>query len=136
MFLIDTNVISEVRKGKRCNPHVARWFASAQNGQLYLSVLVLGEARAGIERIRLNDPNTAATLERWLDEVRDGFRGRIFPIDEAVADAWGRLNRQQPVPALDGLLAATAMVHGLVLVTRNVRHVARTGVPYLNPFEP
>jgi len=135
-YLIDTNVISELRKGARADRRVVDWFAGLAEDDLYLSVLTVGEIRKGIERIRLRDRRAAASLERWLHEVIDAHRERILPIDQMVAEEWGRLNVPDPLPVVDGLLAATAAVHGLVLATRNVKNLLRTGVSLLNPFEP
>jgi hypothetical protein len=135
-YLIDTNVISELRKGARTDRHVVDWFAGLAEDDLYLSVLTIGEIRKGIERIRLRDRRAAASLERWLREVVEAHRDRILPIDEAVAQEWGRLGVPDPLPVVDGLLAATAAAHGLVLATRNVKDLRRTGVPLLNPFAP
>lgn len=135
-YLIDTNVISELRKGAGADRRVVDWFAGLAEDDLYLSVLTVGEIRKGIERIRLRDRRAAASLERWLHEVIDAHRDRILPIDQTVAEEWGRLNVSGPLPVIDGLLAATAAVHGLVLATRNVKDLLRTGVSLLNPFEP
>ena len=134
-YLIDTNVISELRKGARADRRVADWFAGLAEDDLYVSVLTVGEIRKGIERIRLRDRRAAASLERWLHEVLVAHQDRILPVDEAVADEWGRLNVPDPLPVVDGLLAATATVHGLVLATRHVKDLRRTGVRLLNPFE-
>lgn len=133
-FLLDTNVVSELRKGARANANVRAWFGGVGDDELFLSVLVLGELRQGIERVRPRDPGSAHHLERWLKGVSALYAGRILPVDDRVADAWGRLNVPDPLPTVDGLLAATGLVHGLTLVTRNVRHLARTGVETLNPF--
>jgi toxin FitB len=133
-FLIDTNVLSEVRKQARANANVAAWYASADETDLYLSVLVLGEIRRGIELLRPRDPRQAVALQQWLGTVDASFSGRILPIDRAVADAWGRLSAIRSVPVPDALLAATAMVHGMILVTRNEADMAGLGVPVLNPF--
>ncbi|MSP75128.1 MAG: type II toxin-antitoxin system VapC family toxin [Rhodospirillaceae bacterium] len=133
-FLIDTNVISEVRKGRRCNANVATWYASIDDGDLQLSVLVLGEIRKGIELARPRDPSKAEALETWLASVDVAFEGRILPIDRAVAEEWGRMSGQRPVSTVDGLLAATAKVHRLTLVTRNERDVMGLGAKVLNPF--
>jgi toxin FitB len=135
-YLIDTNVISELRKGARADRRVADWFARLADDDIYLSVLTIGEIRKGIERIRLRDRRAAASLDRWLRDVVDAHRDRILAVDEAVAEEWGRLNVPDPLPVVDGLLAATAAVHGLVLATRNVKDLRSTGVPLLNPFEP
>ena len=134
-FLIDTNIISEIRKKARCDRHVAAWYASTDDGELYLSVLVIGEIRRGIELARRRDPAKADGLERWLDEVDTAFGDRILPIDRDVAEAWGRMNAERPIPVVDGLLAATAKVHGMTLVTRNAADVAHLGADVLNPFE-
>jgi len=133
-FLLDTNVLSEARKGARANVRVSTWIR-VHRDRLYLSVLVTGEVRRGIETIRRRDAVAATRLERWLREVETGFEDRILPIDAGVADRWGRLAAERPVSTIDGLLAATALVHGLTLATRNVRDVAATGVPCVNPFE-
>jgi predicted nucleic acid-binding protein len=133
-YLIDTNVISEVRKGARCDSNVAAWYASIADKDLFLSTLVLGEFRKGIELARPRDSGTAAALERWLREVETAFDGRILGVDNAVSDQWGRMSAIRPAPAIDGLLAATALTHGLTLVTRIDRDVAGLGAMVLNPF--
>ncbi len=104
--------------------------------ELYLSVIVLGEVRRGVERLRGRDPKQATILERWLIELYGGFANRIIPVDGEIAEEWGRLGAAAPIPQEDGLMAATAKVRGLVLVTRNVFHVDRPGVRVLNPWEP
>ncbi len=134
-FLIDTNIISEVRKGERCDPQVAAWYSTVDDGDLYLSVLVLGEIRRGIEMARLRDPAKAEALEAWLEAVVTAFSDRTFPVDAATADEWGRMSATRPLPTVDGLLAATAKVHRLTLVTRNEADVAGLGANVLNPFE-
>jgi len=133
-YLIDANVISELRKGERANARVLRWYESIADSDVYLSVLVLGEIRQGLERARGRDPAQARALERWLRDVRDAFGERVLPVSEAVAEEWGRMNAVRPLPVVDGLLAATAKVHGLTLVTRNVADVADTGAECLDPF--
>jgi predicted nucleic acid-binding protein len=133
-YLIDTNIISEIRKGDRCDRAVAAWYASIADEELFLSALILGEIRKGIEQARRRDPDKAAALERWLQQVETAFGGRVLGIDNAVADQWGRLSAIRPLPVIDGLLAATAMTNGLTLVTRNDRDVAGLGVAVLNPF--
>ena len=135
-FLIDTNIISELRKGARCDRHVADWFSSVADDDLFLSALVLAEIRRGIELIRPRDSSKADALERWLREVEVAFAGRVLEIDNAVSDRWGRMSAIRPVPVIDGLLAATAMANGLTLVTRNDRDVAGLGATVLNPFRP
>ena len=135
-WLIDTNIISEVRKGPRCDPAVAAWWSSAEDRDLFLSTLTIGEIRKGVEAIRIRDPDKARALEVWLQAIVQAFGPRILGIDAAVAESWGRISAIRSVPVVDALLAATASVHGLVLVTRNAVDVAGLGVRVLNPFEP
>lgn len=135
-YLIDTNVISEIRKGNRCDPVVADWWADIAEDQIYLSALVIGEIRKGVELARARDPQKAAVLERWLDEVTSSFADRILSVSTDVAEEWGRMNAVRPVPVIDALLAATAKVNGLTLVTRNEADVAGLGAEVLNPFKP
>ena len=106
-----------------------------KNRGLYLSVLVIGEIRKGIERVRPKDNSKANALETWLVAVYRAFAERILPVDRAVANAWGRLNASRPLPVIDGLLAATAKIHHMTLVTRNTAEIADLGVHILNPFE-
>lgn len=134
-FLLDTNVVSEARK-PRGDANVKGWMASVRGADLYLSVLVIGEIRRGVERLRHRDPGQAATYESWLAGLRRDYADRIIPVTADIAEEWGRMNVPDPVPIIDGLLAATARVRGLTLVTRNIADVIRTGVPLLNPFEP
>ena len=134
-YLIDTNVVSEGRKGVRCDPAVAAWFASVAANELYLSVLVLGEIRKGIELARARNTGKAAALEEWLNGIERNHSDRILMIDRAVADAWGRMNARRTVPVIDGLMAAQANVFGLTLVTRNTRDVEGLATRILNPFE-
>ncbi len=133
-WLLDTNIVSELRKGERANPGLGEWFAQAEEDSLYTSVLVIGELRRGIESLRRRDMPSALALDHWLASLVDGFADRILAIDQEVAERWGRLNVPDPVPTVDGLLAATALVHGMTLVTRNTRDVARTGVSLLDPM--
>jgi predicted nucleic acid-binding protein len=135
-YLIDTNIISEVRKGRRCDPNVASWYEKIEDASLYLSVLVIGEIRKGIESIRPKDTVQANAIENWLVVVDKAFGDRILPIDRAVANEWGRLNARRPLPVIDGLLAATANIHHMTLVTRNIAEIADLDVQFLNPFEP
>jgi toxin FitB len=133
-YLIDTNVISELRKGDRCDPAVAAWWAKVDEDELWISALVLGEIRRGIELARRRDPQKAKALEAWLEEMVAGFGDRILRVDEQVADEWGRMNAIRPLPVIDALLAATARVNSLTFVTRNGSDVQGVGVDILNPF--
>lgn len=135
-FLIDTNIISEVRKGDRCDAAVAAWWSGVAEDDLWLSALVLGEIRKGVELARRRDPQKAAVLETWLSDVVSGFGDRVLPVDASVAEEWGRMNAIRPVPVIDALLAATAKANDLTLVTRNEADVSGLGVEVLNPFQP
>lgn len=132
-FLLDTNVLAELRK-PRPRASVTAWFEAVDGDQLYLSVLVLGEIQQGVSRLRRRDPGQAEVFDAWLGRLRQEFADRLLSIDEQVALEWGALNAADPLPAVDGLLAATAKVHGLTVVTRNVADFARAGVPVLDPF--
>lgn len=135
-LLLDTNVLSELRRGERCDPRVRQWASSIREAELHTSVIVLGELKLGLERVRPRDPRFAAELERWLSRLVARLGDRVLPIDQAIALAWGRLVAPRIVPPIDGLLAATALVHGFIIVTRNVKDFAGLGVSYLNPFDP
>jgi len=132
-YLLDTNVVSELRRPR---PHagVLAWVESRAAEALYLSVLVLGEIRLGVERLRPRDPSQSQSLERWLASLEAGFGDRILAIDRVIAHAWGRLGATDPLPPVDGLLAATALVHGLTVVTRDTAPFERIGVPCLDPW--
>ncbi len=132
-WLIDTNILSELRKGERANDGIRGWFADTREEDLFTSVLVLGELRRGIGLLRRRDVPSALALEQWLIRLTQTFSDRVLPVDARVADRWGTLSVPDPVPTVDGLLAATALVHNHVLVTRNVRDVAATGVQLLDP---
>lgn len=134
-YLLDTNVVSEMRKNERANPNVRAWFESVAENELFMSVLVLGEIRRGIEQARPSDPDKARALERWLNGLDRNYAERLLPVSSVIADRWGRLNAIRPISTVDGLLAATALVHDLILVTRNEDDVADTGVEVLNPFK-
>jgi toxin FitB len=132
-WLVDTNILSELRKRDRADAGVNAWFASTADDEVFTSVLVLGELRRGIESLRRRDPSGALALEQWLARLVGGFADRVLPVDAEIADRWGALNVPDPVSTVDGLLAATALVHDMVLVTRNTRDVERTGVRLLDP---
>lgn len=133
-YLLDTNVISELRKGERADANLTAWFAELDDEEIFFSVLTVGEIRKGIDSVRRRDPDSAAALERWLSLLSEAHGERITPVDRAIAEEWGRMNVPDPLPVVDGLLAATARVLGLTLVTRNVADVESTGVELLNPF--
>lgn len=125
--------MSEIRRGR--DPSVAAWAASVSADDLYLSVLTLGEIRSGIERLRPRDPEQAARFDVWLAELRVRFAERVLPADERAADEWGRLNASAPRKTVDSLIAATARVHALMVVTRNTRDYAGCDVPLLDPWQ-
>ena len=134
-YLLDTNVVSELRKSERCDPNVSAWYSTVAGAEKFLSVVTVGEIRRGIEGIRRRDTSSARALEVWLAKLLAEYSARILSVNEPIADEWGRLNVPDPLPVIDSLLAATAMVYGLTLVTRNIDDVKRTGVPCLDPFE-
>ena len=132
-YLLDTNVVSEIGKS-RPDPGVRAWFEDAPDDRLHLSVLVLGELRHGVERLGRRDPEQAAALEGWLTTLESQFTRRTYGVDAPIAHAWGRINAADRVPTVDGLLAATALVYGLVVVTRDTSPFERVGVPWLDPW--
>ncbi len=124
-----------MRKGPRSNPHVWHWFNELSDDEIFLSALTIGELQRGVTRIGRRDRAAAEAIGGWLGGLVRSYGERILPVDLPVAREWGRLNVPDPLPVVDGLLAATAKVHHLVLATRNVRDVEGTGVDVLNPFE-
>jgi toxin FitB len=134
-FVLDTNVVSEPRKRSRADTGVMRWFHSVETDDLYVSVLVIGEIRQGIEGLRRRDPIQAGHLESWLAGLHRDYADHILPIDLEAAEEWGRMNVPDPISTRDGLMAATAKVRNMTFVTRNTADVARTGARLLNPFD-
>jgi len=134
-FLLDTNVVSEARR-PASDPNVRAWLASVPDAELYVSVLVIGEVRQGIERLRRRDPARVEVFEAWLSALLHDYGDRIVPVMAEVAEEWGRMNVPDPLPVIDGLMAATAKMRGWTLVTRDIGDLARTGVRLLNPFDP
>jgi predicted nucleic acid-binding protein len=133
-YLLDTNVLSETRKRQPAEG-VTDWIAATPPERLHVSVLTLGEIEQGIARIRgRGDQQQAGALERWLQEVELGFADRILPVTLLVASAWGRQQYKQPISVIDALIAATARVNGMTVVTRNVKDFQHSGIQVLNPF--
>ena len=132
-YLLDTNVLSETRK-IRADSGVTAFLEAADAQSLFLSVLTLGELRKGVAMKRASDISTADRLGGWVDGIETMFADRILSIDHGVARIWGELAAGRSLPVIDTLIAATAMSRGLILVTRNVRDVADTGVPTLDPW--
>lgn len=133
MFLLDTDVLSALRRQDR-NPDVTRWIGAQRITDLYLSVVTIGEVERGIVRQRTRDPSFARDLAAWLDRVTSRYGDRVLPIDMATARRWGQLSGDLGHAGADLLIAATALEHGLTVVTRNTRHFEPTGVAVLNPF--
>jgi predicted nucleic acid-binding protein len=131
-FLLDTNAISEIRRGRDAS--VQAWAAAVSDGDLHLSVLTLGEIRKGIERLRGRDAPQADTFAAWLAQLQTQFARRILPVDTPIAQEWGRLNARTPRNTVDSLIAATALVHGLTVVTRNTADFEGCEVELLNPW--
>jgi predicted nucleic acid-binding protein len=137
MQLLDTNVVSELRKAgtRRIDARVARWAAAADAGAFYLSVITLLELETGVRLVERRDSRQGAVLRSWLDEkVRPAFAGRLLPVDEAVALRCAALHVPDPRPERDALIAATALVHGMTLVTRNVSDFQPMGLPLFDPW--
>jgi predicted nucleic acid-binding protein len=134
VFLIDTNVVSELRK-PRPHPGVMAWFENASDKDLHLSAITLGELQAGFEITRARDPAKAAEIEAWIDRVAETWS--VLALDAAVCRCWARLmHKRQDDLLQDAMIAATAQVHGLIVVTRNLRDFQVFGVPLLDPFQP
>jgi len=132
-YLLDTNVVSEAIKS-RPDRNVGRLVTSIRDRPSFVSVLTLGELRRGAERKRPADRHHAERLDAWIQSLEETFRGRIMPVDLQTAHLWGELSAQRPRPIVDTLLAATAIVHRLTLVTRNTRDIADTSVDMINPW--
>lgn len=135
MFLLDTVVLSELRKRQR-DPAVVTWIAARRSADLFVSVISIGEIERGIALQQTKDPGFAEALGLWLDRVIALYGDRILPFDLNVARRWGRLSAAIGNDSADLMIAATALEHGLTVVTRNVSDFAPTGVPSLNPFDP
>ena len=137
MYLLDTNVVSELRKVRlgKADARVAVWADSVEAGDLYLSVITLQELEIGVLLAERRDPSQGAVFRAWLNvQVLPAFAGRILAVDTAVAQRSARLHVPDPRPVRDGLIAATALVHGMTVVTRNVADFEPTGVPVINPW--
>ena len=138
MFILDTNVVSELRKVRsgKADPQFAQWADSVDAGSLYLSAITVLELETGILQIARKDSEQGAMLRTWLETlVLPEFGGRIFPVDTAVARRCARLHVPNPRAERDALIAATALVHGMTIVTRNLADFATTGVSLLNPWD-
>ena len=134
-YLLDTNILSELRRGQRCAPKVAEWAHSTRSDRHCISVLSLGEIRKGIETLRRKSPQQYPAFENWLLTLQTEYEADILPITDAISDQWGQMMAQQTLPVIDGLLAATALTYGLTVATRNVADFKNLGVNLVNPFE-
>jgi toxin FitB len=134
-YLIDTNVLSEIRKGpQRARTEVFQWWLRMEGEDFFLSVMTLGEIRKGIDRLSFRDMKQSLMLERWLEDMKRAFSERLVEISPAVAERWGKLQAIRSLPEVDALLAASALEHDLTLVTRNEADFAGLGLRVLNPF--
>jgi predicted nucleic acid-binding protein len=133
MYLVDTNVVSEARRGSR---EARLWFRSVDPNSIFLSVITLGEIMRGIALKRRTDARAAASLTVWLEQLRHAHASRILPISDRIALEWGRLAAERSRAMADALIAATAAIHGKIIVTRNVADFAATGIPLINPWQP
>lgn len=137
MYLLDTNIVSELRKIRlgKADSHVADWADSIDAADLYLSAITIQELEIGVLLAERRDPTQGSVFRAWLDgHVLPAFTGRILAVDTAVAQRSARLHVPDPRPVRDALIAATALVHGMTVVTRNVADFEPTGVPILNPW--
>jgi len=132
--LLDTNVISELRKGPRSNKNLTAWFDANDTKELWLSVVVIADVQRGLALVARRDPKQATLLQKWLEELVNDYNDRILPITLDIAIRWGSLGKPDPLPVLDGLIAATALEHDLTVATRNVTNIARSGALVVNPF--
>ena len=134
MYLLDTNVVSELRK-KRCDPKVSAWAFENSGENMFLSVATFYEIRRGICAQERRNPLFAAELMQWINTLRRQFANRILPVSEDVAEEWGKISFLTKNTSTDNLLAATAKIHNLTVATRNIKHFKMTGVACVNPWE-
>jgi len=133
-MLVDTNVVSELKRGRNADPRVVAWFSEVPNERVFTSVIVLGEVRRGIELVARRDKPQAEVLERWYASIRDQLANRVLAVDEPIMMVWSRISVRDLLPAYDGLIAATALVHGMTVATRNTVDYRRAGVEVFDPW--
>lgn len=134
-YLLDTNILSELRKGKHCDSNVLGWAKAVASQRHYISVLSIGEIRKGIEILRRKSPKQCPAFEQWCLSLQIEYEANILPITESISEEWGRMMAKQTLPVIDSLLAATALTHQLTVATRNVNDFKKTGVKLVNPFD-
>ena len=134
-FLLDTNILSELRKGACCDPNVSHWAAKESSQAHYISVLSLGEIRKGIELLRKKSPEKCIPLENWLQKLHLDYANCSIAITTEITERWGALSSQRSLPVIDALLAATAFEFGLTLATRNMTDFDGLGISIVNPFQ-
>jgi predicted nucleic acid-binding protein len=134
-FLLDTNILSELRKGARCDPNVSNWAAKESGQAHYISVLSLGEIRKGIELLRKKSLADCMPFEIWLQKLQSDYANCTIAITAEIAERWGELSALRPLPVIDSLLAATALEHGLTLATRYTKDFDGLGITIVNPFQ-
>ena len=134
-FLLDTNILNELRKGARCDPNVSNWAAKESTQSHYISVLSLGEIRKGIELLRKKSPEKCIPLEDWLQKLHSDYANCTIAITAEISKRWGELSAHRPLPVIDSLLAATALEHGFTLATRNTKDFDGLGISIVNPFQ-
>lgn len=134
-FLLDTNILSELRKGVRCDPNVSNWAAKESTQAHYISVLSFGEIRKGIELLRKKSPEKCAPLEDWLQKLHSDYADCTIAITAEISGRWGELSSMRSLPVIDSLIAATALEFGLTLVTRNTKDFDGLGISIVNPFQ-
>ena len=133
-ILVDTNVVSELKRGRKAAPRVAAWFAAMPPERIFTSVVVLGEIRCGIELIARRDKTQAEALDRWYATMRRRLGDRVLPVDEPVMATWARISVPDMLPAYDGLIAATALIHDLTVATRDATSYRRAGARVIDPW--
>lgn len=134
-FLLDTNILSELRKGERCDSNVSKWAAKESGQSHYICVLSLGEIRKGIELLRKKSPTDCIQFEVWLQKLQSDYANCTISVTNEIAGRWGELSALRPLPVIDSLLAATAIEHGLTLATRNTKDFDGLKISIVNPFE-
>ena len=134
-WLLDTNVLSELRKGPGANGKVRKWASSTIEDRHFISVLSLGEIRKGVELLRKKSPSQCPAFERWLTQLHSEYADVVLPVSEEIAERWGRLMAIRTLPVIDGLMAATAIAHGLTIATRNAGDFKLPGLKAINPFD-